>query len=155
MEIISQKNTFEEKASYKKGKAGELNVIKELIKNGYQLRDFTSYTDHKFKQKKGYDIELFNDVTKEWDRVDIKTNVREGYTYLEAIKHYSGALGWFYTSSADYILTYDIENHKGYLYKLSQMRDYVQERKGDLKLVGRYKDLFGIKLSNHLIKQIF
>lgn len=154
MEIILG-NTFEDKASYKKGKAGEVNVIKQLVENGFQLRDFTSYTDHKFKQKKGYDIELFNEKTKEWDRVDIKTNVREGFTYLEALKHYSGALGWFYTSSADHILTYDIASHSGYLYKLSEMRDYVQERKHDLKLVGRHKDLFAIKLTNHLIQKIF
>jgi len=148
-------SAFEDKASYKKGKAGEVNVIDQLVKNGYQLRDFTSYPDHKFKQKKGYDIELFNDKTKEWDRIDIKTNVREGYTYLEVLKHYSGGLGWFYTSAADYVLTYDIITHKGYMYKLSEMRDYVNERKQDLKLVGRYKDLFGIKITNHLIKNIF
>lgn len=153
MEVIKIDNKFEHKSSYKKGKAGEVNVIKQLIENQYQVRDFTSYTDHKFKQKKGYDIELFNEQTKEWDRIDIKTNVREGVTYLEIKKHYSGGLGWFYTSSADYILTYDIELHKGYTYKLSEMRDYIQTQ--DINLVGRNKDLYAIKVTHPLIKNIF
>lgn len=145
---------FESTTAYKKGRTGESIVISKLINEGFQIRDFTDYENNKYKQKKGYDIEIFNEKTKDWDRIDIKTNVKGTFTFLEVVKSYSGNLGWFYTSTADYIITYDLERNQAYIYSLAEMRNYVHKRKNDLKIVGKNKDLFMISLSNHLIKKI-
>ncbi len=146
---------FELTLNYKKGRAGEINVVAELTTRGYSIKDYTGdYDVHKQKQVKGYDIEVFNEATQEWDRADIKTNVRNGFTYLEMEKHPSGAPGWFFTSAADSIITYDIENHKCYTYSLKEMRNYVQGK--EFKRVGRNKDLICLPVENSkLIKLMF
>jgi hypothetical protein len=145
---------FELSTNYQKGRAGEINVIAEMVNRGYNIKDYTGDFDtFKQKQTKGYDIEYFNTVTQEWDRSDIKTNVRNGFTYLEVEKFPSGLPGWFYTSQADTILTYDLENNKCYVYSLKEMRNYVQGR--DLKRVGKNKDLFCLPVNCPVIKEIF
>jgi hypothetical protein len=69
-------------------------------------------------------------------------------------KHPSGAPGWFFTSAADSIITYDIENHKCYTYSLKEMRNYVQGK--EFKRVGRNKDLICLPVENSkLIKLMF
>lgn len=147
-------NKFEVTDSYKKGRAGEVHVIEQLVERGIQLRDYTDYQDHKFKQKKGFDVEVFNLRTKEWDRADIKTNIRNGFTFLEVIKHSTGGLGWFYTSKADSILTYDLDNNRCYMYDLNAMRNYVKGK--NFKLCGKNKDLFALPVDkNYLIQQLF
>lgn len=147
-------NKFESTDRFKKGRAGEINVVEQLLVKGIQLQDYTDYKEHRFKQKKGYDVEIYNTDTKEWDRADIKTNIRNGFTFLEVVKHPSGDLGWFYTSKADVIITYDLDNNHCYIYDLSKMRNYVEGR--NLKLCGKNKDLFAIPVNkNYLIKQLF
>lgn len=144
---------FENLQTFKKGRAGEINVIEQLLERGLQLRDYTDYSTYKFKQKKGFDVELYNPRTSEWDRADIKTNVKRGFTFLEVVKHPSGNLGWFYTSKADLILTYDLDYNHCYYYDLNAMRNYVSKR--NLKLVGTNKDLFSIPITNYLITKLF
>jgi hypothetical protein len=145
---------FELSVNYQKGRSGEINVIAEMTTRGYEIKDYTNDFDtFKHKQLKGYDIEYYNAITKEWDRADIKTNVRNGFTFLEVEKSPSGMPGWFYTSQADKILTYDIENNKCYEYSLKEMRNYVQGR--ELKRVGRNKDLFCIPVNSSVIKELF
>lgn len=147
-------NKFESTQAYKKGRAGEVNVIEQLLERGIELKDYTDYQEHKFKQKKGFDVEVFNKRTQEWDRADIKTNIRNGFTFLEVIKHPAGTLGWFYTSKADSILTYDLDNNHCYIYDLNEMRNYVKGR--NFKLCGKNKDLFALPVnSNYLIRQLF
>ncbi len=135
-----------------KGQKGEVKVIEKLLKEGLQVNDFTDYETHKYKQHKGYDIEVFNVSTEEWDRVDIKTNVKNDYLYLEAISGEN--LGWFWTSSADSIYHYDLKEDQLYGYELKKMRNYVY--KNDLKpLHGRNKDLIGLNvIDNKIIKRL-
>lgn len=120
-------NQFEQSVNYTKGRQGEIKVIDKLLQEGRELIDYTGIEDfleHKHKQFKGYDIELRNEATNEMDRVDIKTNIRKGFTYLEIRKN-TGKPGWFYTSQADSIITYDLENDQAYIYSLRKMRNYV------------------------------
>jgi hypothetical protein len=135
-----------------KGQKGEVKVIEKLISEGAQVNDYTDYTLYKHKQHKGYDIEVLNPSTKEWDRVDIKSNVKNGYLYLEDKK--KDKLGWFWTSSADSIYHYDLVEDTLYGYILKNMRNYVY--KNNLQPnYGREKDLIGIKISeNKLIKKL-
>jgi len=79
--------------------------------------------------------------------------VRNGFTFLEVEKSPSGMPGWFYTSQADKILTYDIENNKCYEYSLKEMRNYVQGR--ELKRVGRNKDLYCLPVKSSVIRELF
>jgi hypothetical protein len=145
---------FELSVNYQKGRAGEINVIAEMTTRGYTIKDYTGdFETFKQKQKKGYDIEYFNTVTNEWDRADIKTNVRNGFTFLEVEKFPSGLPGWFHTCQADKILTYDMENNKCYVYSLREMRNYVQGR--TLKRVGKNKDLVCIPVNCSVIKELF
>lgn len=120
-------NQFVQSANYRKGRAGEIKVIEKLRQEGRELVDYTGEVDfqeHKHKQFKGFDIELRNEKTNEMDRVDIKTNIRNGFTYLE-IKKNTGKPGWFYTSQADSIIAYDAENNQAYIYSLRKMRNYI------------------------------
>lgn len=138
--------------SLEKGQKGEVKVIEKLLNEGLKVNDYTDYEIYKHKQHKGYDIEIFNEVTGEWDRVDIKTNIKNNYLYLEVIKGEN--LGWFWTSSADAIYHYDLKEDELYGYELKKMRNYVY--KNDLQPShGRNKDLIGLNVTNNkIIKKI-
>lgn len=134
------------------GKKGETKVIEKLRSGSVEVRDFTNYELHKHKQHKGFDIEILNPTTQEWDRVDIKTNIKNDYLYLEALDN--PKLGWFWTSSSDYIYHYDLVKENIYGYSLKKMRNYVYEL--DLKPKhGREKNLIGLKVDEtKIIKKI-
>lgn len=134
------------------GKQGEINVINKLLSGSIELRDYTNYELHKYKQHKGFDIEVLNPLTKEWDRVDIKTNIKNDFLYLEALNN--PKLGWFWTSSSDYIYHYDLKNDNIYGYELKKMRNYVYETNLEPKH-GREKNLIGLKVdADKIIKKI-
>lgn len=135
-----------------KGHDGELKVIERLRNEGIEVKDYTNYEEFKHKQHKGYDIEILNTVTGEWDRIDVKTNVKNNFLYLEVLKRPN--LGWFWTSSADAIYHYDLKEDNIFGYELKKMRNYVF--KYDLKPEhGREKDLIGMKVDeNKIIKKL-
>lgn len=147
-------NRFEHDVNYRKGRAGEVNVIEQLLSRNYQIREYTDFKEHAQKQHKGYDLELYNEFTKEWDRADVKTNVRNGFTYVEVGVEGTKA-GWFYLSKSDCILPYDLENNCCYIYDLKEMREYVEQRKSNWTLVGRQKNLYAIPITNRLIRKVF
>lgn len=151
------KESFTDQPSFRRGRAGEVNVIEQLLDRQIPIREYTDFKKHQEKQFKGYDLEILNEKTSEWDRADIKTNIRNGFTYLEVRKHPSPTkLGWLYSSSADCILTYDLENNHCYKYSLKEMRNYVEKRKDKWKLCGRNKDCYAIPVDkNPIIEQIF
>lgn len=140
------------KKSLEIGQEGELKVINHLQLKGLEVYDYTDYSLFKHKQQKGYDIEVKNPVTQELDRVDIKSNAKKGYIYLE-VKQYDN-LGWFWTSSSDLIYHYDLKQDEIYGYELKKMRNFVY--KNDLKPNhGRQKNLIGLKVvDNNLIQKI-
>lgn len=127
-----------------KGKNGEIKVIYHLTSNKIEHKDYTSYEDHKHKQHKGYDIEVLNTTTNEWDRIDIKSNAKNGFIYLEATNDDKTKLGWFWTSSADGIYHYDFKEDKICGYELKKMRNFVYQNDLQPKF-GKYKNLIGIK----------
>ena len=136
------------KKSLKIGQKGEVKVIKRLLKEGIDVRDYTDYDTYKAVQQKGYDIEVLNSETEEWDRVDIKTNLKGDTILLEDTNY--GHLGWFWTSSADSIYHYNLEEDILYGYELKKMRNYVF--KYDLQpTIGRGKNLIGIKIEDTTI----
>lgn len=142
------------KKSKEKGTAGETKVINYLISINIEIKDFTLYEEHKEKQKKGYDIELKNEKTGEWDRVDIKTNIKNGFLYLEDLNDHKTELGWFWTSSADFIYHYDLKQDKIYGYNLKKMRNFIYINNIEPKY-GRHKNLIGLKIEeNKLIQKI-
>ena len=134
------------------GKEGEIKVINQLKSKGFEVYDYTDYNLFKYKQQKGYDIEVKNPTTQELDRVDIKSNAKKGYIYLE-VKQYDN-LGWFWTSSSDLIYHYDLKQDEIYGYELKKMRNFVH--KNDIKPNhGRQKNLIGLKVvDNNLIQKI-
>lgn len=135
-----------------KGVKGEIKVIYHLQSQGIEVNDYTDYKTHKHKQQKGYDIEVKNPETNEWDRVDIKSNSKNGYVYLEVIQ--GKKLGWFWTSSSDLIYHYDIKKDETYGYELSDMRNYVYQNNLEPDY-GRFKNLIGLKIEdNKLIQKI-
>jgi len=142
-----------EDVNLKKGREGEIKVINFLRSRGIEVKDYTDYSLHQHKQAKGYDIEVMNYETGEWDRVDIKTNSKEGYIYLE-VKQANNLLGWFWTSSADSIYHYDLEENRLYTYYLKKMKNFVH--RNDLNpRHGKYKDLIGLKVEDiSFIKEI-
>jgi len=142
------------KENLEKGQKGEKLVIEQLQSKGYEVIDYTDYSKFKFKQKKGYDIEILNKDTGELDRVDIKTNSINGYVYLEAKNDAKSKLGWFWTSSADSIFHYDLNEGAIYGYSLYKMKNYVYQN--DIQPShGRYKNLIGLEVNNiPLIKEI-
>lgn len=140
--------------NFSKGREGEQKVIYSLKAKGLEVEDYTDYSKFKHKQHKGYDIEVLNTETKEWDRIDIKSNCKNDFIYLEDLDDTKEKLGWFWTSSADYIYHYDLKNDYIYSYNLAKMRNYVF--KCDLKpKYGKFKNLIGLKVSDiNLIKTI-
>lgn len=134
------------------GRQGETNVINKLISGSFEVKDYTDYELHKYKQHKGYDIEVLNPITQEWDRVDIKTNVKNNFLYLEAYQN--PKLGWFWTSSSDYIYHYDLKKDDLYSYELKKMRNYIHENGIEPKH-GREKNLIGLRVdTDKIIKKI-
>ncbi len=144
-----------EQKNLEKGKVGELKVIEKLTNRGIQVKDYTDYDQHKYKQKKGYDIEILNTVTGEWDRVDIKSNCKNEYIYLETQNDTKEKLGWFWTSSSDLIYHYDLTTDDIYGYELKQMRNFVY--KYDIKPEhGKFKNLIGLNVTeNKIIKVLY
>ncbi len=136
------------KKSLEIGQVGEVKVISYLKEQGLEVHDYTDYSLFKYKQQKGYDIEIKNPITQELDRVDIKSNAKKGYIYLE-VKQYNN-LGWFWTSSSDLIYHYDIKQDEIYGYELKKMRNFVHNN--DLKPNhGRQKNLIGLKVDENKI----
>lgn len=132
------------------GAQGEIKVINYLISKGVEVNDYTNYQLHKYKQQKGYDIEVKVSGSGEWDRVDIKSNAKNGFLYLEDTQNQN--LGWFWTSSSDLIYHYDIKQDEIYGYELKDMRNYIY--KNDLKPNhGRHKNLIGLKVTENKIIQ--
>ena len=116
---------FENFSSYKKGRRGEVAVLAELKLQGKQVKDHTGdYTTNKVVQRKGFDMEIFNEETNLWDRADVKNHVYRGQVALE-IKKSNGKPGWFETSRADYIIVYDEDNNAGYKYTIRDMKEYL------------------------------
>lgn len=140
------------KKTLKIGQEGEVKVIKRLLKEGIEVKDYTDYETFKAVQQKGYDIEVLNKETEEWDRVDIKTNLKGNTILLEDTNY--DHLGWFWTSSADSIYHYNLKDDELYCYELKKMRNYVFKYSLEPTL-GRSKNLIGIKIEDTpLIKKL-
>lgn len=142
------------KNSKKIGSKGEIKVILYLYNKGIEVKDYTDYSLFKYKQRKGYDIEVKNNETNEWDRVDIKTNSKKGFIYLEVVNDTKTKLGWFWTSSADLIYHYDLKEEKTFGYELSIMRNFIYQNEIRPNY-GRYKNLIGLKVDElKIVKEI-
>lgn len=121
------------------GSAGERLVIKELSKIT-RVVDYTDYNRNKGYQQEGFDIEVFNSVNNTWERADVKTNIHNGYTFVE-ITNKHGHNGWLNTSSAKYIICVDIDKKQIYAYNLNDMRNHINKKKNDNTLsVKQVKD---------------
>lgn len=117
---------FENFATYKKGRVGEVAVLAELKLKGLEVKDHTGDYNgtNKVIQRKGFDLEIFNKETNLWDRADVKSHVYKGQVAVEMFKN-NGRPGWFETSRADYIIVYDEFNHAGYQYTIKDMKIYL------------------------------
>lgn len=116
------------------GQIGEQVVKKFFLSNGYEVFDATK---EKAYQDIDVDFVITNPATGAKRLIEVKSDYKiwrtgnifaEWTTNVEARKD-----GWLKKCKADYIYYYDVKSKKLLIFKLSDLKNYINLKKGFLK----------------------